>query len=121
MHWYITAESGALVGLSYPVNEALVFGRAPDCDISLPSSGVSRHHARLYLQNENLMIEDLNSANGCTVNGRRLTGTQQLQHGDDLLLEDNLFRISENFAWNDGRASALSQTTYIKPPDDSGQ
>lgn len=121
VHWYITAESGALVGLSYPVTEALVFGRAPDCDVTLPSSGVSRHHARLSLQNEQLLIEDLKSANGCTVNGRPVTGTQQLHHGDELLLQDNLFRISENFAWNDGRASALNQTTFIKPPDDGSR
>jgi hypothetical protein len=120
IHWYITVESGALVGLSYGVTGELVFGRALDCDLTLPSSGISRHHARLFIEQENLKIQDLDSANGCLVNGRRVEGVRELEHGDEFLLQDNLFRVSENFAWNDDRAAALNQTTYIKPPDTQG-
>lgn len=125
LHWYITAESGALVGMSYGVPGSLVFGRAPDCDLTLPTSGVSRHHARLIIRDDRLFIEDLDSANGCVVNGQLVEGEQLLQHGDEVLLQNNLFRVSENYAWSDGRASALSQTTYIrpaesKPPGSSG-
>lgn len=121
IHWYITAESGALVGLSYAVTGDILFGRALDCDLTLPSSGVSRHHARLFIERERLKIQDLDSANGCLVNGRRVDGTRELEHGDELLLQDNLFRVSENFAWNDDRAAALNQTTYIKPPETQGK
>ena len=115
VHWYITAESGALVGLSYGVPGSLTFGRAPDCDLTLPSSGVSRHHARLVINDDKLILEDLDSANGCIVNGQLIDKSIELQHGDEVLLQNNLFRVSENYAWSDGRASALSQTTFIKP------
>jgi hypothetical protein len=117
IHWYITAESGALVGMSYGVAGSLVFGRAPDCDVTLPSSGVSRHHARLVVRDDRLFIEDLDSANGCLVNGQKVEAEQQLQHADEVLLQNNLFRVSENYAWGDRRASALSQTTYIQPAE----
>ena len=118
--WCITAESGALVGLTYGIESSITFGRAPDCDLTLPSSGVSRHHARIYVEDDMLFIEDLNSANGCLVNGQRVEQTEQLNHGDELLLQNNLFRVSENYAWDDKRATALSQTTYIKPTESSG-
>ena len=55
-HWFITAESGTLTGLSYAISQPLILGRTPDCEITMPSSRVSRHHARLYLEDDLLMI-----------------------------------------------------------------
>ena len=43
-------------------------GRGPGCSIHLPLSGVSRLHARIFFQNEEYYIEDLNSTNGTYVN-----------------------------------------------------
>jgi pSer/pThr/pTyr-binding forkhead associated (FHA) protein len=65
------------------------------------------------------MIEDLGSTNGTLVNGKLLEGKQTLRNGDELLFQDISFRVSENYAWGDGKASALSQTTFIKPIDDA--
>ena len=118
-HWFITAESGPLTGLSYAVSRPLVLGRTPDCEITMPGPRISRHHARLYLEDEALIIEDLGSTNGSLVNGKLLEGKQVLRNGDELLFQDVLFRVAENYAWGDGKASALSQTTFIKPVDDS--
>jgi hypothetical protein len=116
-HWFITAESGVLTGLSYAVSRSLILGRTPDCEITLPGSRISRRHARLYVQDDLLMIEDLDSTNGSLVNGKLLDGKLTLRNGDELLFQDMLFRVSENYAWGDGKASALSQTTFIKPID----
>jgi hypothetical protein len=118
-HWFITAESGVLTGLSYAVSQPLILGRIPDCEITIPGSRISRHHARLYLRDDLLMIEDLGSTNGTLVNGKLLEGKQTLRNGDELLFQNISFRVSENYAWGDGKASALSQTTFIKPIDDA--
>lgn len=118
-HWFITAQSGALSGLSYSISQPLQIGRTTDCDITLPDSSVSRHHARLSLDEDTLLIEDLGSANGTLVNGKLVEGKQALRDGDELLFHDVLFRVSENYAWGDGKVSALNQTTFVKPVDPS--
>lgn len=52
---------------------AHVIGRAPDARIMLMDRTVSRHHARLLLDDDQLQIEDLGSKNGTWVDGRRIS------------------------------------------------
>jgi ABC transport system ATP-binding/permease protein len=47
----------------------MVMGRSEAADVALPFSSISREHARLYLEDDKLMIEDLGSSNGVQVNG----------------------------------------------------
>ncbi len=49
----------------------LILGRSEVADISLPFSSISREHARLSLQGGVLVIEDLGSSNGVSVNGNK--------------------------------------------------
>ena len=59
----------------------MILGRDPGCDISLESTYLSRFQ-NLFMQTENgWMIVDLNSTNGCFVNGRRVR-EHRLRDGD---------------------------------------
>ena len=59
----------------------MVLGRSEDCDISLDSSYVS-HYQNLFMETEDgWMLIDLNSTNGCYVNGHRVR-EHRLQDGD---------------------------------------
>lgn len=52
----------------------MVIGRdSKSADLVMNDSSVSRRHARLFLQNAAVMLEDLQSANGTVVNGRPLS------------------------------------------------
>jgi len=51
-------------------NRAFV-GRSPDCDVVIPHDDVSRRHALIYRQGGRSFLEDLGSANGTSVDGRR--------------------------------------------------
>tara|TARA_B100000530_G_C15922199_1_gene473546 strand:- start:409 stop:1731 length:1323 start_codon:yes stop_codon:yes gene_type:complete len=72
---------------SFDEGEFLV-GRSHSADIILPSDNVSRRHARLYTIDGHCYIEDLGSANGVFLNGRRIhevmeiEGTAQIRVGD---------------------------------------
>jgi two-component system, NtrC family, response regulator AtoC len=55
-----------------PESGALTIGRAPENEVALDDPLISRTHARLHL-GESLSIEDLSSANGTAVLGRRLS------------------------------------------------
>ena len=39
-------------------------GRHPSCQIVIDDAGVSRRHARIFLQNEEFWLEDMGSRNG---------------------------------------------------------
>lgn len=55
-----------------------VIGRQDDCDIVLPSSSVSRRHAKLFVEGGRCYVEDLNSANGVTVDGQQVVAKRHL-------------------------------------------
>jgi hypothetical protein len=53
--------------------EEIVMGRGDNCTVKLPITNVSRLHARIFLENEEYIIEDLNSTNGTFVNNVRIS------------------------------------------------
>jgi len=67
--------------VSLPDGEHLI-GRGEDCRIRSDSPRVSRHHARVRVTPERLVVEDLGSRNGTWLHGRRITGTAELSSGD---------------------------------------
>jgi pSer/pThr/pTyr-binding forkhead associated (FHA) protein len=62
--------------------EPVVLGRDEDCTVQLDSPFVSRRHARIQVETAGVVLTDLDSHNGCLVNGRPVTGTTLLSHGD---------------------------------------
>ncbi len=54
------------------INEPMTLGRGKENDIILLDGIVSRHHARVYQEESEILIEDLNSANGMFVNSNRV-------------------------------------------------
>ncbi len=71
---------------THPVEgEDLVIGRASECDVVLSDSLVSRKHARIWLENDGLRLEDLHSRNGVFVNGARVQ-TCCLEENDEIII-----------------------------------
>ena len=77
-----------------------LIGRKSGCDIIIDDSAVSGTHARLSLQPNpyfaeylEATIEDLNSTNGTTLNGRTLVGQQRLRHNDVVKFAWNTFKF----------------------------
>jgi hypothetical protein len=69
---------------SYP----FTIGRARECHLIIDHSSVSRLHAQLEYDHEQVVITDLGSRNGTYVNGRRLTSGEsfRLRAGDRINL-----------------------------------
>jgi len=59
-----------------------LLGRDPDCVICIRSSTVSRHHARILVRGEDVLVEDLGSKNGTFVAGVRIERPTPLKDGD---------------------------------------
>ena len=50
----------------------LIVGRAPTCDLSVADPTISRRHAELVVDEEQVSLRDLGSSNGTFVNGRKV-------------------------------------------------
>ncbi len=61
-----------------------VIGRAEGCQLALDDPLVSRTHAALVVSEEGVVLEDLGSRNGVSVNGERVSGTRPLVPNDVL-------------------------------------
>lgn len=78
-------------GLRYTPTEggSAVLGRSSP-DVSLTDFTVSRRHAELKPSGRGWMIEDLKSANGTYLNGKRLERPTRLKHGDQIRMGGTL-------------------------------
>ena len=63
-----------------------VIGRAASCQLSLDDPLVSRHHAALTVDGEEVTVEDLGSRNGVKVNGDLISGRYAVQDKDSIVI-----------------------------------
>ncbi len=81
--------TGLKSGTDIPlIEDTMVLGRLPSCDIVLPDHTVSRHHARILRRQDGFYLEDLQSRNGTYVNGQRITNSVLLRDRDQIQLYD---------------------------------
>ena len=80
-----------------PLGAFVVIGRAPDAHVQLQDTFVSSHHARVEAEAGGLMVEDLASTNGTSVNGEEMAAGQRLLLGsaDRLTVGDTVFVVEE--------------------------
>lgn len=92
-------------------------GRSSDNDIVLPPGAVSRRHARITLRDRELFLEDLQSASGTYVGGKRLEPEQprRMSHGDEFLIFPYTFKVFLEELWEPDPELAVlhSQPTVV--------
>ena len=73
-----------------------VIGRNGACALALVGDDeVSARHARLFVQDRRLLLEDLGSTNGTWLNGVRLLAPTPLREGDVLRVGQTELRLGE--------------------------
>jgi pSer/pThr/pTyr-binding forkhead associated (FHA) protein len=100
-------------GTEHPLEDSLTVGRSEDCDITLPSSKVSRQHARFQYSDGGVTVEDLGSSNGTRLNGRAIAGVQALMDGDQVVIDR--FTLTLNIV---DPAADDEATVLATPPED---
>ena len=79
--YLLVVEDGSSTIFPLPDPGIVTIGRAPDAELRLDHTSVSRQHARIFVDRE-VRISDLDSHNGTRVNGEVLTGGRVLTTGD---------------------------------------
>jgi adenylate cyclase len=69
----------------YLTKDAVIIGKLPENDIELRDNTVSRQHCRLQRSGKGFRLSDMNSTNGCYVNGRRVQ-SKALEVGDKITI-----------------------------------
>jgi pSer/pThr/pTyr-binding forkhead associated (FHA) protein len=91
-------RTGPSAGKVYEIGTSLRIGRHPYNEVSLPDLSVSRYHCWLTFLEGRPWIEDLASANGTLVNGRRIASRVALRPGDVVCLGETELTFDEEAA-----------------------
>src|ERR1700749_1089564 len=86
--------SGKYQGGEFPIvnDKPIIVGRSSDLDMVLVEDMVSRKHARITMQQDQIWIEDLGSTNGTFVNGEKIKRAR-LKEGDRGLIGTSILKV----------------------------
>src|SRR5229473_2582592 len=86
--------NGSEAGKAFDLSATeVIIGRQTGAQIQLEGQKVSRHHARVVRQGDELRIEDLHSANGTFLNGKRLQAPASLRVHDEIGIGSYVLRF----------------------------
>jgi pSer/pThr/pTyr-binding forkhead associated (FHA) protein len=69
-------------------------GRHVACAISIQETKVSRLHATITVTTNQVILKDLQSANGTYLNGERITEPRPLKSGDTIIFAEAPFKVN---------------------------
>lgn len=88
-------EPDSRKGETYAIVGELTVGRAGGCAIVLPDDTfISQVHARVFLRDGRVWVEDLGSTNGTFLNRERLTTPTRLRRGDRVQFGQTLMEVT---------------------------
>jgi DNA-binding NtrC family response regulator len=99
-------DAGLVTSLDATGPTRALLGQSPVCTIRLTDREVSRRHAALSVSDTKLVVLDLGSTNGTTVNGV-LIKEASLQGGEAIRIGSSVLSVKRG----EGRATDLGQTT----------
>ncbi len=92
--------------------QAVIIGRSPDTDIQIDNLAVSTNHAKVFVEEGRLVVEDMNSLNGTFVNNQRVQRTI-LKTGDSILIGKHHLVVDDS--WDAGGAPVPEVKKVIAP------
>lgn len=95
----------------------IAIGRKPENDIQIDNMAVSGHHARIILQGESYMIDDLQSTNGTFVNEKKIISSA-LKDGDNIRIGQHILAfLFPEAATKAAAAPAAAAAVVTIPPE----
>lgn len=76
-----------------PIRSEITIGRKSDNLLILDDPYASGYHARVYMKNNDCILEDLGSTNGTLLNDQNVKGRQYLTLGDEIRIGSTSFKV----------------------------
>src|SRR5450432_233296 len=115
--YMLRGVSGPTFGKTYAMVGTLMVGRNSDCGICIPTDEISRHHAKLQVVPDGVMVEDMGSANGTFVNNQRVHAGTLLKAGDELRMDTVRFLLMSPGMDAPAAAAAAARTETAASAD----
>ncbi len=84
--WTVMLHDRMITHFTIHEGTKLTIGRSPEADVMIDNTAISRLHSRLELKDGVHYITDLNSKNGTTVNGSKITTTVPIADEDSIFI-----------------------------------
>jgi predicted component of type VI protein secretion system len=111
-------RTGPTPGKAFPLSKSeVIIGRDVTCDIVINDAEISRRHAKMTMQGDSYVLEDLGSTNGTFVDGQRLMGPHPLQPGDLVLLGENVSLSYEAVLYDADATVVGAPASATTPPE----
>jgi len=93
-NWVLKFISGKYQGGEFPLEpgQEYTIGRSSESSLVLVEDMVSRHHARIFIEDGAVKLADLGSTNGSFVNGERVRNAD-LAEGDRILFGTSIIKL----------------------------
>lgn len=116
VRYQLVMRSGPNPGAAYALDASqTTLGRDGTNTISINDAEVSRHHARMTLQGGKVVLEDLGSTNGTSVNGNRISGPHVLKAGEMVSFGEDIVFVFEAESF-DPDATVVSSPAQVRQP-----
>ncbi len=93
--WILRFLNGPLAGQIVPLaKHSTLLGRAPNCDIKIPSANISKEHTRIEVFDDKLIISDAGSRNGTFLNGIQIRSSKA-KSGDKVAIHEIFFEVQK--------------------------
>lgn len=93
-HLRLVITSGALQGQELPLQgDVITIGRSPDSSVVIQDDYTSTHHARLETRGGNWLLRDLDSTNGTTLAGARVTSPTPIPLNTPIVVGSMTFEV----------------------------
>ncbi len=91
-HLVVTSSTSLPTGTRYDMAGGATIGRSKTSRIPVTDQFISHTHARVFRRGHFWFVEDLGSLNGTFINGKRISGEQQLHLRDDIRVGETVLR-----------------------------
>ena len=102
-----------------PLQKAeIIIGRAPGNDVVIDNLAVSGHHAKVLLDQDHFVIEDMSSLNGTFLNNQRIRRSL-LKDGDEILIGKHTLVYKDEGGVPAAAQAALDKTQQLQPQSEA--
>jgi pSer/pThr/pTyr-binding forkhead associated (FHA) protein len=86
-------EPANLKGRTYPLADELTVGRAAGCQVTIDDTYASQIHARVFVRDGQMFVEDLGSTNGTFLNRQKVQSPKVMRRGDRLQVGNTVLEL----------------------------
>jgi len=102
----------------YAFSGEAVIGRGEAADVSIPDRSISRRHALARLEGKTVVLEDLGSANGTSINGKVVRSATRAEDGDTIRIGAVNLRLHISEDGSEAADPIATPTEILKAQDD---